>query len=131
MKVENWKGEANVSFKVVDIDGDMGEDTKMDLIQQADGDVIVILHTPERGSLSVEFCSSCGGGRIPTIANKLRELIAELRKDEALKTINPVARMKIGECTEVNPCCDRRGEYNGFGSGQLLFECPKHCWCHD
>jgi len=34
-------------------------------------------------------------------------------------------------CTEENPCCDRRGEYNGFASGPLLFECPKHCSCHD
>jgi len=34
-------------------------------------------------------------------------------------------------CTEENPCCDRRGEYNGFGSGPLKFVCPKHCSCHD
>lgn len=34
-------------------------------------------------------------------------------------------------CTPENPCCDRRNEYNGFGSGPLLFECPKHCPCHD
>ena len=36
------------------------------------------------------------------------------------------------ECTEENPCCDRRNEYNGFGSdGPLKFTCPKHCSCHD
>jgi len=35
------------------------------------------------------------------------------------------------ECTDENPCCDRRGEYNGFASGPPLFECPKHCRCHD
>ena len=36
------------------------------------------------------------------------------------------------KCTEENPCCDRRGEYNGFGSdGPLKFVCPKHCMCHD
>jgi len=29
------------------------------------------------------------------------------------------------------PCCDRRNEYNGFGSGPLSFVCPKHCSCHD
>ena len=30
------------------------------------------------------------------------------------------------------PCCDRAGQYNGYGSdGPLLFECPKHCSCHD
>lgn len=34
-------------------------------------------------------------------------------------------------CTEENPCCDRRGEYNGFASGPLTFTCPKHCSCHD
>ncbi len=36
------------------------------------------------------------------------------------------------ECTEENPCCGRRNEYNGFGSdGSLKFTCPKHCSCHD
>jgi len=34
-------------------------------------------------------------------------------------------------CSEENPCCDRRGEYNGYGSGPLKFVCPKHCSCHD
>lgn len=34
-------------------------------------------------------------------------------------------------CSEENPCCDRRGEYNGFASGPLSFICPKHCRCHD
>ena len=34
-------------------------------------------------------------------------------------------------CGVENPCCDRRGEYNGFGSGELKFVCPKHCSCHD
>jgi hypothetical protein len=29
-------------------------------------------------------------------------------------------------------CCDRAGEYNGFGSdGPPLFTCPKGCACHD
>lgn len=28
-------------------------------------------------------------------------------------------------------CCERAGEYNGFGSGSLLFVCPKDCSCHD
>lgn len=29
-------------------------------------------------------------------------------------------------------CCERAGEYNGFGSdGLLLFVCPQHCSCHD
>ncbi len=30
------------------------------------------------------------------------------------------------------PCCERAGEYNGYGSdGALLFECPRSCGCHD
>jgi len=43
-----------------------------------------------------------------------------------------VREEEIVECTAENPCCDKRGEYNGFGSdGPLKFTCPKHCSCHD
>lgn len=29
-------------------------------------------------------------------------------------------------------CCDRAGEYNGFGSdGPTIFRCPNGCSCHD
>lgn len=29
-------------------------------------------------------------------------------------------------------CCERAGEYNGFGSdGPTIFTCPKSCSCHD
>ena len=35
-------------------------------------------------------------------------------------------------CTDGAPCCDRRNEYNGFGSdGPLSFICPRDCPCHD
>ncbi|GAI01442.1 unnamed protein product, partial [marine sediment metagenome] len=84
------EGTANEMIKVTDIEGDMGEEDKLFLIQEPDGDVIIGIQTPKQ-LYSVQFCSSSGGGRIPAIAKKLRELIAELRKDEALKTINPVA----------------------------------------
>lgn len=43
----------------------------------------------------------------------------------------PDAAHRIDKCTPENPCCDRRGEYNGYGSGTLKFTCPKHCNCHD
>ena len=46
-------------------------------------------------------------------------------------TIEEFCRLKSQTCTAENPCCDRRGEYNGFGSGELKFVCPKHCSCHD
>ena len=35
------------------------------------------------------------------------------------------------ECTEENPCCDRRNEYNGYRSGRTIFVCPRNCSCHD
>ncbi len=45
---------------------------------------------------------------------------------------SPLAHVEAAEkCTDENPCCERRGEYNGYHSGSLLFECPKHCSCHD
>jgi len=28
-------------------------------------------------------------------------------------------------------CCERGDQYNGLGSGPLLFVCPKSCQCHD
>ncbi len=37
-------------------------------------------------------------------------------------------RYKAGICCD---CCNRGGEYNGYNSGPLLFECPNHCSCHD
>lgn len=35
-------------------------------------------------------------------------------------------------CTKENPCCERRNEYNGYGSdGPTSFRCPHQCTCHD
>lgn len=28
-------------------------------------------------------------------------------------------------------CCERAGEYNGYGGPERLFTCPKSCPCHD
>lgn len=75
------EGTANQMIKVRDIEGDMGEDTRLQLIQQPDGDVLITLYNTEKTVIeSIEFCSSSGGGRNPIIAKKLRELIAELEK---------------------------------------------------
>ena len=46
-------------------------------------------------------------------------------------SITDIERRLADKCTEENPCCDRRNEYNGFASGPTIFECPKHCSCHD
>ncbi len=38
---------------------------------------------------------------------------------------------KLSNCGLHRLCCGRAGEHNGFGSGPLVFTCPKHCVCHD
>ena len=81
MEIENKNGEANVSFIIRDIEGDMGEQERLFLIVQADGDVVIGMNTPSQ-LYSMEFCSSSGGGRRPIIAKKLRELVAALIKGE-------------------------------------------------
>lgn len=79
MEVERRDGEANVLYDVRDIQGDMGEPTRMRLIQQADGDVIVSIFNARRGVvLSIEFCTGTGGGKEPEFTAKLREAIAVL-----------------------------------------------------
>ena len=74
------KGTTNQTIIVRDIEGDMGEEEKLCLLQQPDGDVIVTMRTPKQ-IYSVEFCTMSGGGRRPFIAKRLRELIAELVKE--------------------------------------------------
>lgn len=81
MRIDNRNGEANVSFVVDDIEGDMGETARIRLLVQADGDVVLTFYDVKKGFIdSLEFCSSNGGGRYPIIAKKLRELVAELVK---------------------------------------------------
>ena len=141
-------------IKVQEIQGDMGEAERMQLLQQPDGDVILSLYNVEKGQTgSIEFCTRHGGGRYPIIAKKLRELIAELVKldkspwentseittpkeivVEQKTTLVPGSRFhlySVLDCSEESPCCERRGEYNGYASGPLIFTCPNHCSCHD
>ena len=49
---------------------------------------------------------------------------------KALQELLP-ADKPADACSEENPCCDRRTESHGFGSGPFSFTCPKHCSCHD
>ena len=82
--VKAQEGTEQEFIKVQEIQGDMGESERMQLLQQPDGDVIVTLYDVEKGQIgSIEFCTSNGGGRYPVIAKKLRELIAELVKLDA------------------------------------------------
>ena len=59
------------------------------------------------------------------MSEEAREKMRQQAIEAALECV------RAGECTEENPCCDRRGEYNGFASGPLSFVCPRHCSCHD
>ncbi|HEC72408.1 MAG: hypothetical protein ACTSW7_01520 [Candidatus Thorarchaeota archaeon] len=68
------------------------------------------------------YCSECGRLKTKTTKSSiLRKVILEwLEKEE------------IRKCTDKNPCCNRRNEYNGLSSdGPLKFVCPNHCSCHD
>ncbi len=73
------EGTNNQTIIIRDIEGDMGETAKMQLLQQPDGDVVLSFYDTQKGFLdSLEFCTSSGGGRNPIIAKKLRDLISAL-----------------------------------------------------
>ncbi len=78
----NDKGTTNETIIIYDIRGDMGEECRLTLLQQPDGDVVIGIGEPGKRGASIEFCTSRGGGHTPIIALKLRELIAELKKEE-------------------------------------------------
>ena len=82
MRIEKeHEGTIHQTVCVCDIQGDMGEDTRLHLLQQPDGDVIVVMsNSKEMTRDSIEFCSSGGGGRYPWLTAKLREIIAECDK---------------------------------------------------
>jgi len=77
--VKAHEGTAAEYIKVQEIQGDMGETERMQLLQGPDGDVMLTMYNVEKQQIgSIEFCTSNGGGRYPVIAKKLRELVAEL-----------------------------------------------------
>ncbi len=84
----------------------------------------------ERSPNAVEYyCDVCGAGEWAHSDRLPKGWLA--KKGGSAGGI--IRCQKCGQpCTPENPCCDRRGEYNGFGSdGPLKFTCPKHCCCHD
>ena len=82
MEIEKTdEGTIHQVIRVKDIQGDMGEDTRLHLMQQPDGDVILVLTNVEKLTVdSIEFCSSSGGGHYPWLTQKLREIIAECER---------------------------------------------------
>jgi hypothetical protein len=85
------KGTNNETVIIKDIQGDMGETARIQLLLQPDGDVILSFYDTTKKLLdSIEFCTSSGGGRDPRIASKLRELIKELADKDSWKDIKPL-----------------------------------------
>lgn len=91
---------------------------------------------------SQEFVSSCrnvgeviirdteGNDVVRLNQAALRPYIAiHFHADRGSEEPDPVVKREKPE--EPCNCCDRAGEYNGYGSGPLLFVCPKSCPCHD
>jgi len=73
------KGENYIS---VFLKGDMGENARLKMTQQEDGDVVLSIYTvPDKNGIqnSIEFCTFSGGGRYPIVAQKLREIINSLQ----------------------------------------------------
>lgn len=65
---------------------------------------------------------------------------AAKRSDATVKALVAFIATKIppdecpghGQGGTKEKCCERAGEYDGYGSdGPLKFECPKGCCCHD
>lgn len=57
----------------------MSESTRLRLVEQTDGDVILSIADSQRGVvLGIEFCAGTGGGKEPEFTAKLREAIAAL-----------------------------------------------------
>lgn len=70
-----WFQREDGLIRVDDIQGDMGETTRLTLIVQTDGDVIIMLtDRDEPAHVGIEFCANLGGGRDPEITRRLREL---------------------------------------------------------
>lgn len=71
---------------------DMSADGRLRIMQQDDGDMIVVIVPPSEErtpSVSVEFCSvGSGGGRSPHTVKVLRLLMAAMRRDNAERKIN-------------------------------------------
>ena len=84
MEIEDKKGEGNVAYRIIYVEGDMGQTTQLNLILQADGDVVLALNDKETGQrLSIEFCTiGGGGGRNPIIIKGLQRIIADLIKEK-------------------------------------------------
>lgn len=81
MKVMPRDESGNVALQISDIQGDLGEPTRLKLLETQDGDVIVEIADPENHhALAIQFNTKRGGSRNPEISAKLRELMRLLEE---------------------------------------------------
>jgi len=86
MNVERGDSSMPNQLIVSGIKGDMGEPTRLELVKQADGDIIVSLRNTETGHcLQIEFSSFAGGSGNFESAQKLGELMELLATKEEQK----------------------------------------------
>lgn len=87
--------------KVVERREDMSPDGRLQLIVQADGDIIVHvipgLETAWYASHAVEFCCvGAGGGRSPNVRKALMDLYKAIEKDNAENPLPDPNRVEAG-----------------------------------
>lgn len=84
MEIENDR-DSGGNLRIADIQGDMGESTRLNLLEQPDGDIIVSIYEIKDGlkmpALSIEFCTTSGGGRNPIITRGLQQIILKLAEE--------------------------------------------------
>ena len=71
------------NIRITDIEGDMGQNTRLNLLLQPDSDVVVSIYEIDEGGLkiprpSIEFCTM---SRNPIITKGLREIILKLAEE--------------------------------------------------
>lgn len=79
--------------------------------------------------------------QVEAIAEEMRENLKQPFSGEPMKMkpetkcVGMMSEREQETCKDLGiepfKCCDRAGEYNGYGSGPTKFTCPKHCCCHD
>ncbi|MDO8424778.1 MAG: hypothetical protein Q7S70_02445 [bacterium] len=82
MEIQNDRGNSG-NLIITDIQGDMGESTRLNFLLQPDGDVIISIYEIKNGlkmpKLSIEFCTT---SRTPDITKAVRKLILKLAEEK-------------------------------------------------
>ncbi len=71
------------NIRITNIEGDMGQNTRLNLLLQPDGDVVISIYEIDEGGLkiprpSIEFCTM---SRNPIITRGLQQIIMKLAEE--------------------------------------------------